>query len=157
MASSVYHSIVIEAANALGDVTRREGLAAATITPGELLDWDSATTVNAHGVAGGVLVGKMVALESQTPDSETADAINVDYASGDTVYFAEGKPGDVFYMWLAAQETTVANVSQLISDGAGALTVETVDGATLANSIVGVATEVVAAGGARARVKVRIT
>ena len=159
MASTVYHSIVIQAANEFGDITRREKLAAAAITPGELLDFDSATTVNAHGVAGGVLQGKLVALETQTPDSATAANIDVDYASGDTVYFAEGKPGDVFYMWLAAGQSALMNPpSQLISDGAGALTVATVDAATLTNSIVGVADEVKdnSGGGTRVRIKVRI-
>ena len=70
MASDVYHSIVIQTANQYGDVTRKESLAAAAITPGELLDFDSATTVNAHGVAAGFLQGKLVALETQTPDDE---------------------------------------------------------------------------------------
>lgn len=158
MASTVFGSIVIQNANQLGDVTRRELLAAEAITPGELLEIASATTVGPHSGAAGFLQGKLVALESQTPDHDTNPSIDEDYDIGDTVYYAEGKPGDIFYMFLAAQETTVMNPpSPLVSDGAGALTVAVVGAGTLEGSVVGVANEVVAAGGARARIQVRIT
>ena len=61
-------------------------------------------------------------------------------------------------MWLAAGETAVKGVTQLISDGAGALKAETVDGDTLANSVVGVPAEDVdnSGGGAAVRLAVRI-
>ena len=38
MASATFHNIVIQAASALGDVTRLEAIAAEIITPGELLE-----------------------------------------------------------------------------------------------------------------------
>ena len=157
MASTLNHGIVIQTADRDGDVTRRESLAAAAITPGELLQFDSATTVNAHSVVAGVLQGKIVALETQTPDDETNPTIDVDYDAADTVYYVEARPGDILNMWLAAGETTVMNPpSQLQSDAAGALAVVAVGAGTLANSIVGVADEALVAGVARARCRVRI-
>lgn len=159
MAGTAYRTIVIQVANEQGDVTRRESLAEAAVTPGDLLNFASATTVQPHNAAAGVLQGKLVALETQTPDSETAHSIDTDYDVGDVVYYAEGKPGDVFYMWLADGQTAVMNPpSQLQSDGAGALNVVVVADTTLVNSIVGVAEEALdnSVGGAPARIKVRI-
>ncbi len=157
MASTLYHKIVIETADPLG-VTRRELLASAAVGPGELLEVSAAGTVAPHSGDAGVLQGKLVALESQHPDAESAQAIDTDYASGDTVYYAEGQPGDVFYMFLANGENAVMNPpSQLESDGAGALDVITPGAGILENSTVGVAEEALNNGtGSPARIRVRI-
>lgn len=154
------HTITIESADPNG-VVRLERLASGAVTPGDLLDITGAA-VRAHATAAGVLPGKLVALENQTPDTHTyptTAAIDIDYASGDTVYYAQGNPGDVFLMWLSAGEAATDGVTQLQSDGAGALAAVTVGATTLADSIVGVADETVdnSGGGAAVRLRVRIT
>lgn len=158
MAKTHPDTIVLQVANQQGDVTRREKLASsANILPGHLLEIDAATTVDIHGVADGFLQGKLVALETQHPDAETTDTIDIAYAAGDSVYYAEGKPGDIFYMYLAAQnEAVMTPPSPLASNGDGTLKVVVVGGATLEGAIVGVADEAIAAG-ALSRIRVRIT
>lgn len=158
MASTAPKTIVLQVANQLGDVTRRESLAYySDIVPGHLLNHRSATTVGVHNVADGFCEGKMVALETQHPDSETLKSIIQPYATGDTVYYAEGKPGDIFYMWLAAQnEAVMTPPSPLASNGDGTLKVVVVGAGTLEGAIVGVADEAIAAG-ALSRIRVRIT
>lgn len=153
MASSTYHTIAVQ-----GPGSRKEGLADVAITPGELLRYKSDGDLEPHGTAGGVLASKLVALESQTPDSESAASIDVDYAIGETVHYAVGRPGEVYYMWLKAGETAVKGITQLVSDGAGALQAETVDASTLANSVVGVPAESYdnSGGGSRVRLLVEI-
>jgi len=81
----------------------------------------------------------------------------VDYDAGDTVYYAVGRPGEVYYMFLAASQTVVRGVTQLQSDGAGAVTPVTVDATTLEKSVVGIADEDLTAGVSRARLRVMIT
>ena len=152
------HSIVIELANLEG-VVSLERLGSGTITPGHLLDITGAA-VRSHATGDGVLPGKLVALENQTPDTQaspTTAAIDITYASGDTVYYAQGNPGDVFNMIVATSQTTVAGVSQLVSNGDGTLKVTTVDAATLVGAVVGVADEAVTSGTVVARCRTRIS
>jgi hypothetical protein len=153
MAASTPHTIAVE----YQQLTRREAQGHEAITPGELLAFNSDEELIPHGSAAGVLAGKLVALESPTADSSTTAAIDVDYAADDTVYYAVGKPGDKFLMWLKSAEVTVRGITQLVSDGAGALQAQVVDANTLSGAIVGVAAEdKTAAGGVRARVLVEI-
>lgn len=153
MASSVYHTITVQAND---DQIRKEALAHAAITPGELLDINTDEEVEAHAGAAGVLPNKLIALETQTPDATATAQVDIDYAAGDTVYYAVGRPGEVYYMWLAASQTVVKGITQLQSDGAGALTPVSVGATTLTNSIVGVAAQDLTAGVARARCLVEI-
>lgn len=160
MANTVFGTVIIQHANEEGDVTRREALAAAgsSITPGLLLERPAATTVQEHSTAGGVLEGKLVAIETQTPDSESALTIDVDYAVGDTVYYVEGKPGDIFYMWLAASQAAVMG-TMLVSNGDGMLKLSSPsppDATVVTNTIVGTPHVPVTTGGAAARIQVRI-
>ena len=136
MAKSTYSTISIR-----GCEVRDEALADEAITPGQLLRFDADEELEKHATAGGVLVNKLVALESPTAAPGTTDAIDTAYAIGEIVYYTIPRPGDLVYMWLKAGETAVKGISQLVSDGAGALQVATVDATTLANSIVGVAAE----------------
>ncbi len=153
MASTTSHTIVLQ-----GGAVRREDLANVALTPGELLRVNANEKLEPHGAAGGVLVGKLFALESPTAPPGITEAIDEDYAVDDIVYYAEAQPGDVVYAFLAAGETAVKGVTQLQSDGAGALQAETVDATTLANSIVGVPAEDVdnSGGGTRVRLRVRV-
>ena len=154
------HTIVIVSANKDG-VVRREAIADEALTPGYLVRFDADEELENHATAEGVLVGKLVVLESQTPDTDdyaTTAAIDIPYAADDLAYYAEGQPGDVFNMLLANGEIAVKGVSQLGSNGDGTLKVVTVGATTLANSVVGVAdADLANTTGAAARLRVRMT
>jgi len=154
------HTIAVSPASLIG-VVRKEALADEALYPGMLARFDADEELEAHATAGGVLVGKVVILETQTPDTDTyptTAAIDIPYTIGDTAYYAVGQPGDIFNMFLANGETAVKGVSQLISNADGSLKVESVDADTLAGSIVGVAAADLAnTTGSRARLRVTIT
>lgn len=151
MASSTSHTIAIQ-----GGAVRRELQAAAAITPGHLLEIASGK-VQKHSGDAGVLPGKLIALEDPCAAAGTTEAIDVDYDTNDTVYFAQGQPGDVYYMWLAIGESTTAGVTQLVSNAAGLLKAVSVGATTLEGSVVGVAEESKTGGAAALRCKVRIS
>ncbi len=152
MASSTWHTIALQ-----GAAVRREGLAGASgIKPGHLLYVYTDEALRVHVVAAGVLPGKLIALESPTAAAGTTAAIDTAYASGDTVYYADGQPGDVYYMLLKSGETVVKGITQLVSAGDGTLQAATVDANTLEGAVVGVAEEDLTASGI-VRVRVRIT
>ncbi len=99
------------------------------------------------------------------PSSSTA-AIDTDYALGYTARYVIAQRGDQIYAWLADGEN-VAKGAALISDGAGALkaggsqAVDEGGSATYtvySGSVVAFADEDLnnSAGGARARIKVRV-
>lgn len=142
MASDTFNRIIIQQ-GPLGS-TRKESLAGeAGIGPGDLLERSGATDVLRHNTADGAVAPILVAVESNTPDNETEADIAIDYDNGDTLYFAIPKPGDVFYMWLAAGELSAVN-DDLVSDGDGALLIRTAAGAAIINdSVIGKALEVV--------------
>jgi hypothetical protein len=153
------HTIVVKSADKYG-VIYREAIADEAFYPGDLLRFDADEELELHATADGVLVGKLVAMENQTPDTHTyptTAAIDIPYAADDLAYYAEGQPGDVFNMRLAAGEDAVKGITQLVSNGDGTLKAETVDAATLANAIVGVADEDITGGAAVLRCRVRIT
>lgn len=155
MASSTYHTILVRAT---GEIARREMAAGeASILPGYLLEQTGATVVT-HTVADGPVTLKLIALETQTPNdtSNVTASIDLAYASGDTVYYAVAKPGDRYYMWLAASQNVVAGVTQLASDGAGCVQAISVTASTLASSIIGVAAESKTTTGSTARLLVDI-
>jgi len=152
------HTIVVKSGN-LNGVIYREAIAHEALYPGHLLNINTDEEVQKHNAAADVLVGKLVAAESQTPDTATyptTAAIDIPYAADDTAYYVEGVAGDVFNMWLAAGESAVKGISQMVSDGSGALTVATVGTATLANSIVGIADEDVDNSGGSVAVRCRV-
>lgn len=153
MANSTPHTIAIQNEK----LFRKEAKAAGTITPGHLIQLDSNGEAVVHATAGGVLQGKLIALESQTPDDDDAWSIDVNYVDNERVYYANGKPGEQYYMWLKAGENAARN-AQLESAGDGSLQVESVGTSSLANSIVGVAREAKdnSGGGSAVRILVEI-
>ena len=151
MASSTWHTIALQ-----GEPVRREALAHEAITPGQLLEINTDEEVAKHSGDAGVLPGKLFALESPTAAAGLTAAIDTNYAAGDTVYFGQFKPGDVVYGFLKNGETVVKGVTQLVSDGAGAVKAVTVDATTLVGAIVGVADQDLTASGAT-RCRIRIT
>lgn len=94
-----------------------EGRAAATITPGMLVAQNSAGNLIPHGSAGAV-AEKMFALE----DALQGKGIDEDYASGDLVFTAIGKSGEVYFAFLAAGEHVTPD-EFLTSNGDGTLKV----------------------------------
>lgn len=153
------HTIVCESADKFG-VTRREAIADEAFTPGHLLRFDADEELEKHATADGVTVGKLVALETLTPDTNTyptTPAIDIPYTADDLAYYADGQPGDIFNMWLATGETGVKGITQLVSNGDGTLKAAVVAATTLANAIVGVAHQDVTGAGAALRCLVRIT
>lgn len=152
------HTIVIQSANLNGTV-RREALADEAFYPGHLLRFDASEELEKHATAGGVLVGKLIAVENPTPDTDTyptTAAISIPYTADDIAYYVEGQAGDIIQIFLADTETVVKGVTQLISNGDGTLKAETVDADTLAHAIVGVADEDATASG-DTLIRVRIT
>ena len=136
MASSVYHSIVVQASE---EMVYKEALAGATITPGQLLAWSTGALIP-HGTANGVKGVPMVAVETLTPNADTTAQVSVTYPSGDTVYYVTPRAGDVLYMFLKNGEN-VAVGATLASDGAGALQAITVSTLSLENAVVAVAAQ----------------
>lgn len=101
------------------DEKQKEGIAAAAITPGELIEKDASGQFQAHSTAGGNVIPR-IAIE----ESYIGNDIDTDYASGDQVRYNFGQPGEEYYMFLAAGENA-SDGDLLESDGAGALQVHT--------------------------------
>ena len=111
----------------IGDFRREEALAAATITPGMLIEEDSSAEFQAHSTAGGVaqrLVAEVDALQGNT----LAD----DYSAADLVSANVELPGNEVQMFLLAGEN-VAIGADLESAGDGTLQAYT-SGTVLANA-----------------------
>lgn len=166
MAATTSSTIILKSNNPDNMAQRtRQNLGNGTVTPGELLVWvNSGADLDQHATAGGNAEGKKVAIENQFSDHGTGKAIDHAYADNETVFYIHASPGDQLYMWLKDGETTAIG-SPLVSDGAGALQVHTPQAVNEAGSatftsyvdaIVGYAAEIVAASGARARVRVDI-
>jgi len=151
MASSTYHNIALQ-----GAAVRGEALADAALTPGHLLEINTDEEVLKHATADGAHLGPLVALESPTADPSASAAIDTAYAAGDTVYYAVGQPGDVYYMSLAANQTAVKGISPLVSNGDGTLKVAVIGAGTLEGALVGVPAVDKTTAGAVGRVLVRI-
>jgi len=115
-------------------VMRKEAIADAAITPGNLLEL-TATGVKKHAGAG-LNAQKMFAVENEV----VGDGIGDDYATSDTCLYAVCPPGtEVFAIAGTAGVTALKYVE---SDGLGRLDDATVDVATddtQRNSIVGLA------------------
>ena len=158
------HVIGIQSASKHGFL-RREALADEAFYPGHVLRFDSDEELEKHATSGGVLVGKLVADINPTPDTvtyPTTAAVSIPYAADDTAYYIECQPGDIVQAMLAASQTVVKGVTQLVSQGgtvAGTLAAETVDQTTLTGAVFGVADEdaTTTASATATLVRVRVT
>lgn len=128
------------------EVMNEERAAAATITPGMLIERTSSDTVQAHSTAGGNQ-DRTFALE----DTGQGNGIDDDYSSGDRVQFCYMSPGDIVNAILKDGED-IAIGDRLESAGDGTLQEHTADSVALSsaeagslsvlpNQIVGVAEE----------------
>jgi hypothetical protein len=134
-----------------------EYIAAGAITPGHLLQIDSAGKVVVHATAGGNQT-PLIALEDELWGKTIDDA----FASGDPVQVWTAQRGEVAYMLLKDGEN-VAIGDYLESAGDGTLQKHVADstGDILTNVLVGMATEAVDMSGSSGedpsgRIKVRI-
>lgn len=156
MASSTYNTIVIRSNNPDNMVQRvREAKAAGAITPGMLCELTSSGTIQAHSTEGGVLKGRLVALENEFSNHGTGKAIDHAYATGETVRYIHAKTGDQLYM-LLEDGATITIGDTLESNGAGYVQEESAGTSTLADSIIGYAANAVTTSGATARLIVDI-
>ena len=121
-----------------GDLSlRREFKGAGVITPGQLLETDSANDVKRHATAGGAVDG-LVALDDYTWGKDIDD----DYADNVQVQTLQFRAGDVFNGLLADGES-VTKGGKVMSNGDGDLKAFVGDSsATVVESaIVGIAEE----------------
>ena len=153
------HTIVVQSSNKLG-VTRLEAVGSAVLLPGWVVEIKS----GAHKlgkVATPYRAGPpLVVLENQTPDTHsypTDAAIDIQYASGDTVYYCQAQPGDVLNMWLAAGGTVQKGVNFLAAGTNGKVLDLGTNLASGTSNPIGIAwQDVTATGTAGARCLVRI-
>jgi hypothetical protein len=131
---------------ASGAITHEEGRAASTITPGMLVVQNSSGSLIPHNVANG-RVSAQFALEDALQGKTIAD----NYASGDLVFTAIGRSGDVFFAWLKAGQSCNPG-TMLASNGDG--TLRAVSAGT--DFEVCEALETIGVTGADARVRVRV-
>ena len=136
------------------------------LTPGELVRFDADDELEPHGTAGGNALPIFVVENPYAETAAGAKAIDTDYALGSYARVIYAQPGDLVYDWLADGQN-VAKGAALVSDGAGALqsggTQAVDEGGTVTytvytDSVVGYADQDLnnSAGGARARIKVRV-
>lgn len=103
-----YNSIIV---NAGSDAKLVEAIGASVISPGDLLEYTSAGTVQRYSGATDYNVPLMIAVENLPEGKEISD----DYAISDRVYFKHFRPGDVFQV----RYSPVGSVA--IGGGAGSL------------------------------------
>lgn len=128
---------------------QEEGRAAATIKPGMLISLDSAGTLVPHPTAGGNCE-KLFALE----DALQGRTIDIDYTSGELVFYLKAEPGTEIYALMAPGED--AEIGEyLSSNGDGSLQVVASTEARLAVALENVDLSD-SAEAANGRIKVRI-
>jgi hypothetical protein len=127
---------------------RREAPAAAAMTPGHLLSYDSSGTFVKHAVAGGPWQG-IVCVE----DDHNGNGIDTAYASGDYVQAEQVGNGCDVNLLVPAAAAAIARNGPVKSNGDGTVIAQ---GGT--GTIIGWALEAVdnSAGGAAARIKVML-
>lgn len=156
MAKSTYDTIIIEWPLDYGPIYK-EDVSGGAITPGTFLDLDGSGDLIEAGASGSTKAArKWVAVENPFADPETAsDAIDQNWASGDTVKYAVPPPGTVVYAWLADGETVVKG-DPLTTAANGELVLVTEAATVHEEAIVAYAAEGKTASGAAARVLVEI-
>lgn len=98
-----------------------ERIAAAAITPGHLVEINSGN-LRKHATADGN-AAPWWACETLVPsisNSQTA-AINIDYATNDSVRWAQTKQGEEVYAWVPASAAAIVTGDELVSNGDGTL------------------------------------
>ena len=99
-----------------GEVNRRQSDAAATITPGDLLELTSSGTVQRHSDARGFAGLRYFAVENDI----VGDGIDDNYAATEAVQYQAARPGEEILASIADGEV-IAIGDMLISNGSGKL------------------------------------
>ena len=100
-----------------GDPITKEAVAAGAITPGDLLNPESATgTLVVHSTAGGDALPRFA-----REYSEIGDGIDDNYASGDQVVYLVARPGDEIFANVAASASAITAGDPLESAADGTL------------------------------------
>lgn len=154
MASTNPHTIMISN-NSRGGWVIHEAEADAALTPGELVEFNTDEELGPHDGANGAIQVPMIVVENPYADVQTVQAIDHDYAAGESAFYVVPQSGDIVYAFIKASETLVKGISFLASDGAGALQVIVPDGDTVVTTVLFVADEDATVGGARERHRVR--
>lgn len=138
----------------IGSGRHVEHVAAAALTPGNLVELTSADKVQKHSTEGGI-AEKLFAVE----DALQGRTIDDDYAADDPVMLFAARPGDELYVQIKAGEN-IAIGDKLISAGDGTLIEEGSEGSGVTvREVVAVAREAVDLSGSGAvatRIAVRI-
>ncbi len=130
-----------------GDYIRKEGIASAAITPGDLIEFGGANDLRVHSTVGGK-ARKAFALENDLIGRDFDAA----YALGETVQYGVFVPGSEVYARLVATETCTKGQA-LQSGGNGRL--QTTSATTLLeDAIVAWALETITVAGSRVKVEV---
>lgn len=133
-----------------------EAPAASAITPGDLVSKNSSGNLASFSGAN-TLNSRMFALENPFASDPTQTALAQQWASGDSVHFIYGAPGDVVNARLAASQTIAIGDVLGPSATAGCLAkITTVDATVVVDAPVGIAEEAVTTTGSTGRIKVRI-
>lgn len=133
-----------------------EKVAAATVTPGDLLEFTSSGTVTPVASAAKQQTGIFALVNPFAPDPK-ATALSQAYASGDQVRMIYAQRGDLVNARLATSQTIAVGDYLTSSATAGCLQkISTIDATTVTGALVGVAEVAVTTTGSVGRVTVRI-
>ena len=155
MAASTPNTILLQVNGDEKPVFERQA-ATAVITPGDLLELLTATTVQACATAGKINQ-RMFALENPYASDPTQLSLNQTYAVGDQVRYIYWQCGDLVYARLAASQTIAVGDVLGPSATAGCLQkIATVDATVVTEAPVGIAEEAVTTTGSTGRIRVRL-
>ncbi len=155
MANATRNTIVVSWPVETGPKILEDIAGEAGILPGHLIEAGATDLLLANATVN-TGTNKLVAVENpfQEPASGVQQ-IETAYADNDIVRFVAPLPGAVLNMLIADGETTAVG-SPMMSTGDGTLTVGTPATTDEDESVVGYATEIVAASGAAARTLIRM-
>lgn len=129
--------------------------ASVALTPGDLVELASATTVQLHATQAGNAQAMFV---TENPFTNTAGTAAIDdaYGTADTVYMIMGRPGDQVYAWLQPGGSVDAGGFLESAGSLGSLQAYAAGTAEATHSIIAKALEDKTASTARVRVKVEV-
>ncbi len=152
MASSTPNTIVISNQATLQAEYKAASVA---LTPGDLVELASATTIQLHATQAGNAQAMFV---TENPFKQTAGVAAIDdpYGTADTVYLLMGRPGDQVYGWLTPGGSVNVGDFMVSSGSLGALEAYAAGTAEAVAQIVVKALEAKTATTARVRCKVEV-
>lgn len=126
-----------------------------TVTPGDLIELASASTVRRHATVSGNAQA-LFAVENPFVAQAGAAAIDTNYGTIDTVYAIAGRSGDQIYAWLEPNGSVNAGQYLESAGTVGALQLYVAGTAEASHSIVAKALEAKTASSSRVRIRVEV-